>query len=76
MFEVTKAEEGAQGSGSGQGGSMSPIQNMRNNSALKVTVPAELDGSAYIFVCIKKGKSNCYFLKYKVPINDRPSSSE
>ncbi|KAB7502690.1 Mediator of RNA polymerase II transcription subunit 17 [Armadillidium nasatum] len=62
IFEVTKADEGQAGPNAlsvpGNMSPMSPIQQNRPTSSLKVTVPAELEGSAYIFVCIRKDEEN------------------
>lgn len=59
MFEVTKAEEDDKTSSPPQsplpGGTPVP----KNNSALRVTVPSELQGVAYIEVLCQKGKIAC-----------------
>lgn len=59
LFEVTKADDSSGGPNSnvGPGSGMSPLQTSPRTqiSSLKVTVPADLEGSSYIFVCIRKG---------------------
>jgi mediator of RNA polymerase II transcription subunit 17 len=57
MFEVTKAEEEPQATGSpppspGAGAAAGPP---KSSSALRVTVPSELQGVAYIEVLCQKG---------------------
>lgn len=62
IFEVSKAEEGAGPSAVATPGGTSPMSPVANRgiqtSSLRVTVPAELEGSAYIFVCIKKDEED------------------
>ncbi|CAL4186926.1 unnamed protein product, partial [Meganyctiphanes norvegica] len=61
IFEVSKSEEEKPGpSNSIMPGGVSPMINrsIPPQSSLKVTVPAELEGSAYIFVCIKKDEED------------------
>lgn len=63
MFEVTKAEDDVQfNSGISSGSpSSSPNHNVpasKSPSALRVTVPTELQGVSYIMVLCQKGKFN------------------
>lgn len=67
---MSKADEGPGGGllgiGSGGASPVAPQMGPRGvQSSLRVTVPTELTGSAYIFVCIKKGGfDDCwYFIK-------------
>ena len=60
MFEVSKSEEIITLPPMmmhGRASPLTPVQTPRlaNQCSLKVTVPAELEGAAYIFVCIRKG---------------------
>ncbi|XP_050738195.1 mediator of RNA polymerase II transcription subunit 17-like [Eriocheir sinensis] len=62
IFEVSKADE-ASGPNAlvGVSGGTSPIATITTRgpqSSLRVTVPTELTGSAYIFVCIKKDEED------------------
>ncbi|KAK4300045.1 hypothetical protein Pmani_017759 [Petrolisthes manimaculis] len=64
IFEVSKADDGPGGPGIlsiGSGGA-SPVAPQLGpraiQSSLRVTVPTELTGSAYIFVCIKKDEED------------------
>lgn len=56
MFEVTKAEEEPQNNANSPDGSTSGSS--KNNSALRVMVPSELQGVAYIEVLCQKGIVN------------------
>jgi len=66
MFEVTKAEDDTQiASGNSCSPSSSPSHNIsiaKSPSALRVTVPTELQGVSYIMVLCQKGKLIYYFL--------------
>lgn len=58
---MSKADEGPGagilGIGGGGASPVAPQMGPRGiQSSLRVTVPTELTGSAYIFVCIKKGE--------------------
>lgn len=59
MFEVTKAEDDVQSNtGTSSSPSSSPSQNVsitKSPSALRVTVPTELQGVSYIMVLCQKG---------------------
>ncbi|XP_042219140.1 mediator of RNA polymerase II transcription subunit 17-like isoform X2 [Homarus americanus] len=78
IFEVSKADEGAGPSavvGTGSASPISPLPSRGLQSSLRVTVPTELMGSAYIFVCIKKDEedicsaqlNNCDFVAGDTP---------
>ena len=60
IFEVSKADDilgpSALVGASGAASPISPMATRGPQSSLRVTVPTELMGSAYVFVCIKKGK--------------------
>ncbi|KAK7066861.1 Mediator of RNA polymerase II transcription subunit 17 [Halocaridina rubra] len=65
IFEVTKADENSGPSSALTPGGASPMSPVTTipprigpGSSLRVTVPAELEGSAYIFVCIKKDEED------------------
>lgn len=58
MFEVTKAEE--EPANNTNSPDTASSGSSKNNSALRVTVPSELQGVAYIEVLCQKGK----FTKY------------
>ncbi|XP_071537710.1 mediator of RNA polymerase II transcription subunit 17 [Panulirus ornatus] len=61
IFEVSKADEISGPSsvvGSGGASPMSSLPARGLQSSLRVTVPTELMGSAYIFVCIKKDEED------------------
>ncbi|XP_064113711.1 mediator of RNA polymerase II transcription subunit 17-like [Macrobrachium nipponense] len=62
IFEVTKADEGSSPSSALTPGGASPMSPVASRgtptSSLRVTVPAELEGSAFIFVCIKKDEED------------------
>ncbi|XP_076044379.1 mediator complex subunit 17 isoform X2 [Oratosquilla oratoria] len=63
IFEVSKADDIPTGPSSaimsGAISPMSPVPNTRvQQSSLKVTVPTELEGVAYIFVCIRKDEED------------------
>lgn len=60
IFEVSKSEDVQPGPNNAlMPGGISPMMNRGvPQSSLKVTVPAELEGSAYIFVCIKKDEED------------------
>ncbi|XP_068244479.1 mediator of RNA polymerase II transcription subunit 17 [Palaemon carinicauda] len=62
IFEVSKADEGAGPSNALTPGGTSPMSPVASRgtpaSSLRVTVPAELEGSAFIFVCIKKDEED------------------
>ncbi|XP_045616724.1 mediator of RNA polymerase II transcription subunit 17 isoform X1 [Procambarus clarkii] len=61
IFEVSKADEASGPSavvGPGAASPVSPIPARGLQSSLRVTVPTELMGSAYIFVCIKKDEED------------------
>lgn len=60
MFEVTKAEEEDKTNSPPQSPSPSGTPSSKNNSALRVTVPSELQGVAYIEVLCQKGIFNYY----------------
>lgn len=55
MFEVTKAEDDEKTSSPPQSPSPGAAPSSKNNSALRVTVPSELQGVAYIEVLCQKG---------------------
>lgn len=61
MFEVTKAEEEEKSSSPPP--SPSPASNPpKQTSALRVNIPSDLQGVAYIEVCRQKGELNNCFL--------------
>ena len=70
IFEVTKSEDTVPGS------SLEPIgENQLKPSMIKVTVPTELDGTAYIQVTIQKGRTlnpnyltniTCHYQQYYI----------
>ncbi|XP_063842068.1 mediator of RNA polymerase II transcription subunit 17-like isoform X2 [Scylla paramamosain] len=62
IFEVSKADDVTGPSSlvgaSGAASPLSPMANRAPQSSLRVNVPTELTGSAYIFVCIKKDEED------------------
>ncbi|XP_027226461.2 mediator of RNA polymerase II transcription subunit 17 [Penaeus vannamei] len=61
IFEVSKADDiGGPSTAVVPGGAspVSPVANRSHQSSLRVNVPTELMGSAYIFVCIKKDEED------------------
>lgn len=56
IFEVTKSEDTVLGHSSETGCEVIP-----KSSMIRITVPNELEGTAYIQVTIQKGKQNCKF---------------
>lgn len=60
MFEVTKAEEDEKSNNPSNSPAPTGSSGPKNNSALRVTVPSELQGVAYIEVLCQKGSSILY----------------
>ncbi|KAK8725170.1 hypothetical protein OTU49_010734 [Cherax quadricarinatus] len=61
IFEVSKADEASGPNATVGPGAVSPVATVPARgiqSSLRVTVPTELMGSAYIFVCIKKDEED------------------
>lgn len=56
MFEVTKAEDDEKSSSSPPASPGAASASKSSSSALRVTVPSELQGVAYIHVLCQKGK--------------------
>lgn len=62
MFEVTKAEEESEANADGS--SPDPAGLPRPASALRVIIPSELQGVAYIGIIVQKGKLTSDLLAY------------
>lgn len=64
MFEVTKAEDDEKSSSSPPASPGAASSSKSSSSALRVTVPSELQGVAYIHVLCQKGEKFYSFVEF------------